>query len=321
MFILVPTWDGISTLSSRHFLDASQCASIANRRFYRQGINWALAGITAHTPGWNGSGPAYYTRPNGTVTLSKLPNTWVTSGAWEKTFRAWQRQQNEAIQDGMQQSVRAKFNDFKIHANADHVLKGAANNLLPVTHSPGEWDMSQIVIPNYGAPGNNYEPYIHAVGDDVGGLGGSIGMIKAYANSRGVPQSPDPVVPATVTSTENFLNAMFDVGDNNEDVMDNVVLKNDELPYPQEDYPGADIQSPALEIFGYNQITATTIGGTTRFGGTNLPCGLIEISNTTMVYDNPEYSGSPLPDKFMLFELDFIPGGHRGYLCEPMTEM
>jgi hypothetical protein len=28
-----------------HYVDLSQIASIVNRRFYRQGINWALSGI------------------------------------------------------------------------------------------------------------------------------------------------------------------------------------------------------------------------------------------------------------------------------------
>ena len=31
---------------------------------------------------------------------------------------------------------------------------------------------------------------------------------------------------------------MFDVGDNNEDVLDNVVGKNEAMPYDQTDYPG-----------------------------------------------------------------------------------
>ena len=32
-------------------LDLSQCASIVNRRFYRQGINWVVAGFRIFKPG------------------------------------------------------------------------------------------------------------------------------------------------------------------------------------------------------------------------------------------------------------------------------
>ena len=33
-----------------HYVDLSQIASLFNRRFYRQGINWALSGIKVRSP-------------------------------------------------------------------------------------------------------------------------------------------------------------------------------------------------------------------------------------------------------------------------------
>jgi hypothetical protein len=338
MFIAVPTWDGITTLSSKHYFDASQAASLANRRFYRQGINWALAGVTAHTPGWNGSGPAFYTRPNGTVTLSKLPNTWVMSNAWEKGMRSWTKMNRNALEESP--SVRPKFLDFKIYANADHHSKGYASNLLPVHHTPGEWEPSKFVVPKTdGTSGvNNFE--VIAVGASFPGGSPATGLnavslIEGYAASRGLPNVTDPNTPddasdANGPTPENWMAALFNEGTTQDDnVLTDMITENNLAPYPFENdgvhtdtmYPGGANQSANLEVFGYSQITATTIGGTTRFSGTNLPCGLIEITNTTLVYDNPEFSGSPLPDKLMIFELDFVPGNHRGYLCEPMTEM
>ena len=151
-----------------NYIDLSQCASLINRRFYRQGINWAVAGFKFLTA----------SSFAGQVSVNKLPNTWVMSNAWEKTFRAWQRQQREALDDGMQESIKAKFNDFKIFADPTHLSAGVGANLLPISvgdhavagiAAPGEWEISQIVIPNFGAPGVNYEPFLTAVGDDVGG--------------------------------------------------------------------------------------------------------------------------------------------------------
>ena len=149
------------------YIDLSQIASIVNRRFYRQGINWAVSGFKVLSSAFQGS-----------ISISKLPNTWVMSNAWEKGFRAWQRQQRDAIDDGDQQSVKAKFNDFKIFMDANHLSDGFASNLLPydgtgAVATPGEWEASQIVIPNFVTVGTNYEPFIQAVGDDVGGAGGS----------------------------------------------------------------------------------------------------------------------------------------------------
>jgi len=295
--------------ASTEFIDLSQIASIVNRRFYRQGINWAVAGFK------------FSSLKGGTVNISKLPNTWVLSNAWEKGFRAWQRQQRDALEDGSQESVRAKYNDFKIFADGDHLSSGVVGNLMPVSIDvggvpsialPGEWDPSQIVIPNYGAPGVNYEPYLIGVGADVPGIGGAVSLVAAYQNSRGVPQSPDPSVPAGITNADNIYRAMFDVGDNNEEVMENVVGKNDELPYLQDPYPGGSGQLVGLEWHDFTQIfntSATTNVGIATAKGGNFPCGLIRLD------------WSPDESANLLIQIDLIPGNHRGYLCEPMTEM
>ena len=304
---LVTPGEGAAT----SFCDLSQIASIVNRRFYRQGLNWAVGGFK------------FITLQPGVVQISKLPNTWTMANAWVKGFKAWQRQQEEALEDGDQESVRARFNDFKVYADSTHaaIAPGTfAGNLLPSDASgniatPGEWEPSQVVIPNFGTPGNNYEPYLTAVGDDVGGLGGSIGLVKAYENSRGVPQSPDPAVPAGVLSNENYWSMLFDVGDNNEDVMDNVVGKNNDLPYVQDNYPGGALQMPGLEwhdsvqIFSPSGVAGTGLG-TQRGKGGNFPCGLIRIDWT------PDATAANL-----IIQIDLIPGNLRGYMAESMMEM
>jgi len=65
------------TSGGRYYIDLSQAASLANRRFYRQGINWAVAGIKV------------ISAKSGTFSVGKLPNSWVLSNSWEKSFRAW----------------------------------------------------------------------------------------------------------------------------------------------------------------------------------------------------------------------------------------
>ena len=70
MFIQVPPVSASS--SATFYLDLSQCASIMNRRFYRQGINWAVSGFKILS-----------NRFEGYIQISKLPNTWVMSNSWE----------------------------------------------------------------------------------------------------------------------------------------------------------------------------------------------------------------------------------------------
>lgn len=286
-------------------IDLSQCASALNRRFYRQGLNWAVAGFSI------------LTTSTGVVTIQKLPNSWSCANAWEKSMRAWLKQQNDAVEDAGAESAVARYRDFKIHADNLHASAGSANNLLPIDISgtevlEGEWEMSTIVIPNFGAPGANYEPFLHMVGNDVGGVGGSKGLIKVYENSRAFPQSPDPVSP-DIGSNENWLQSMFDTGDNFEDVLDNATDRNDNLPYDQDNYPGGDTNMAYLEVLDESYITVSTIGGKTTMRGGNFPCGLVRIRNKSD--DEGGWASTPK----LLVHL--VPGHHRGYLCEPMADM
>ena len=283
-------------------IDLSQCASMLNRRFYRQGLEWAVAGFTMLSA----------TGTTGEVLIRKLPDTWMCDNAYTKAYHAWKRQQDDAVEDAGAESAVARYRDFKIFADLDHHSAGFANNLLPSGFSvgagnTGEWEASTIVIPNYGAPGVNYEPFLSMVGDDVGGAAGSKGLIKGYENSRAYPHSPDPVSP-DIGSTENWFQQMFDVGDNFEDVLDNATDRNDDLPYDQDNYPGANTITPNMQLHDYANITGTTIGGKTSMSGSNFKCGLVRIEHSVTAGSNN-----------LICLLHLVPGNHRGYLAERMT--
>lgn len=303
MTITVSTPSVAAGATGTSFVDLSQLASIVNRRFYRQGLNWAVSGFKLVT------GPGV----TGTIYVKKIQNTWVASGAWEKAMRAWLKQQNDALAN-MSEPEPARFRDFKIFADEDHVTATYAGNLLPQdgalpvagTFLPGEWEESQIVIPNDGAPGVVTEYTLHMHGANTAS---SKALIQGYANSRNTPHSPDPVAPGPLDN--NFYNSMFDVGGDNDDVVNNATDKNDNLPYDRDDYPGEAANGGAMQIHDICQVTATTIGGLTYAKGGNFPCGLVRLDffNT----------GSTSGNVGILIEL--MPGSHRGYLAEPMTEM
>ena len=127
----------------QHTIDLSQCASLLNRRFYRQGINWAVSGFKFVT----------LDTVTGIVAVKKLPSTWVMSNAWEKGFRTWQRMNQDALDET--DSVRPKFLDYKIYADTNHHAAGFAGNLLPGVLEPafvpaiaGEWKSSKMIIPD-----------------------------------------------------------------------------------------------------------------------------------------------------------------------------
>lgn len=314
--------------STLQFIDLSQCASILNRRFYRQGINWAVAGFKlVSTPG------------QGEVIVYKLPNTWVLSNAWTKGFKAWQKMNREALDEA--ESVRPKFLDFKIYADEQHHAAGFAANLLPYQYAPvagpvtaGEWEASKIVVPlttPAGAiqPGQVIDRELIAVGANYPGAGASgfdaVSLIEGYASSRGLPNVLDPNVPADLddaggSTPENWLTAMFNEGTNvDSNVLDDMSTENNIAPYPFENdgvhtdtmYPGGANQNAGLELHDIEKVSATTIGGTTHLKGGNFPCGLIGVFVTNNALETQSYT----------MTIDLIPGNHRGYLCEPMMEM
>jgi len=308
------------------YIDLSQCASLLNRRFYRQGINWAVSGFKI----LSGTGVL------GQVSINKLPNTWILSNSWEKTFRAWSKMNREALSESP--SVKPKFLDFKIYADGDHHSLGYGANLLPHSSATlgaaiqdavaGEWEPSKLVIPKTNGTDDTISHEIIAVGSNYPGTGASgfnaVSLIEGYAASRGLPDILDPNTPddsalANGSTPQNYLSAMFNEGtDQASDVIDDMISENNLAPYPFENdgvhtdtmYPGGANQLSSLEIHDQEFITGSTIGGTTRLKGGNFPCGLIAISTF----------GFKALDRLNI-QVSLVPGSHRGYLCEPMTEM
>ena len=309
------------------FLDFSQFASIINRRFYRQGLNWAAAGFKV----LNVSGI------QGAISISRLPNTWVMNNAWTKGFRTWQKMNNEALAET--ESIRPKFLDFKIYADSTHHGAGYALNLLPLSGSgvvgkPGEWEPSKVVIPTSATGSGTTDFEIIACGANFPGTGAStlnaVSLIEGYAASRGLPNILDPNTPADAddvgpTATpENWLASIFNEGtDQDKEVLEEMISENNVAPYPFENgpdlfggaytdtqYPGGANQLPGLEFHDVEYFTPTTISNTVRLKGGNFPCGLVrfDVSN-----QSPEQGT-------ITILVDMIPGTHRGYLCESMLE-
>lgn len=290
--------------TDNQYIDLSQVASIINRRFYRQGLNWAVAGFKfLSAPGSNAA-----------VSILKLQNTWITSGTWEKSMRHWLRQQNEAVEAAGAQSATAAFRDFKILMDNEHATKFAAAgsnlnlaNKMPAGYLFGDWDASQIVIPNDGAPGvtNEYVLKMYGPSDAT-----AKGMVEGYIRSRSVPQTPDPATPAATESS--WLAEMINVGDSEDSVLVNAQFNNRQLPYAQDEYPGGALNKATAMLHDIEYVGTNTIGGTTRLKGGNFPCGLIKVSATNLS-ETDTYG-------FTLI-VDLVPGHHRGYLAESMVEM
>ncbi len=320
-----------------NYIDLSQCASLINRRFYRQGLNWAVSGfsIGAKT---DGSANA-----EGFVRIYKVPQTWVASNAWEKGFRAWQKMNNQALDEV--ESIRPKFLDFKVYMDSGHHQAGSASNLIPLSEVPidpldatigsyklGEWEYSSYKIPyTDNSPGNIADREIIWTGGNYPGISpvtgaNAISLIEGYAASRGLPDVLDPNAPddaadADGISPENWMSALFNDGTNQDDrVLGDMIDENNLAPYPFENdgtntdtqYPGGANNGGGLEIHYIQPITGTTVGGISQSPGGTFYGGLIKVQTAGALATGP---GS------VLLQVHLVPGPHRGYMCQPMQDV
>lgn len=299
--------------ASQAIVSISHSASRLNRRFYRQGLNWAVKNVSVTT--------LAPTNPTlGSVAyVNTIPHTWTSANSWMKSYSLWKKQQDEALASTESVHTAARFRDFKISMEDGHTV---GTDLSPVNMGPGrvvgpfpthvvtsgpvlasaEWEASQIVIPNDGAPGVTNEYQVHMVGPDTGT---SKGIIQGYADSRDRPHSPDPDAPVISLS---WMQEMFDVGDDSQQVTDNAQFHNNELPYDQDNYPGGDTNLVQLETQGF-QLNQSSIGRNTfNTGPFTAPCGLIRF----------DFSGQAETNELNIICVELVPGKSRGYLTESM---
>lgn len=311
------------------YVDLSQVASLVNRRFYRQGLNWGVSGFKILSAASD---------TVGSVSISKLPNTWVMSNAWHKSFAMWMQMNKEAMEET--ESIRPKFLDFKVFADDIHHAAGFGANLLlnslNAVATAGEWESAKLRIPIGPAqPGVTTNREVIATGASYPGPGFSaldaVSMIEGYASSRALPFITDPNVPDDIEDAdglqpENWMSALFNEGtEQTQEVLLDLITENNQAPYPFENsidpttglpvpdtmYPGGANQLQGLQIHDESLITATTIGGITRLKGGNFPCGLIRFDMQRTAAETGNY----------LIQIEMIPGAHRGYLAESMQDM
>lgn len=304
-------WFHISPGNSTNYLDTSLAASAANRRFYRQGTTWAIAGMSLHT-----------TSATGQVTVSKVPDTWVAKNAHTKAKALWMKSQDQVLAND--ESVAGKYRDFKVYL--DDEMVGA--NIQPVSTLPagdgqiilpvdrrnfpsliGEWEYSTIQLPDTGGSSAPTEITLHMVGDDAGN---SRGIIHGYAESRSRPYRHDPNIP----SESGWMNDVFDVADNLDEIREDLATQNDVPPYRVGDantaaggqdntfYPGGATNMKNTAIHDIQGISTTTVGGKTHINGGMFGCGLIRFDwDITSEYN-------------MFLCVDLVPGEYKGYLTE-----
>jgi len=290
------------------FLDLSQCASLLNRKFLRQGLNWVVSDIEIISD------------VSTQVVIHKLPTTWPMANAWVKSFHLWRDSLDQVLDiDG--HDIEGKYADFKIFYDSTHEAAGVSGNLLPndlvIANADGSYDWEGTIyeVPNDPVVGTTTGYNIHAIGPSVPT---SKGMIAGYAASRRRPQAEEPNI-VDVASPEMWMRELFDVGDNLEEIREDIETLNDQPPYlignqevATEFYPGGSVQGATFQSW-IQDVLITRTGTSLAMDSSGpfiAPCGLLRLQTSF-----------PAPPGVFVMSVSLSAGPVKGFLAEPMQEM
>jgi hypothetical protein len=277
--------------ATEYYFDIAKSLSEMNRKAYRQHGLWEVLAMNLYVGGAEGT-PDEGVATRYTVAVSGAPRTWMTRNALVKAYHLWIKQQREAAK-ASGQSIRPKWEDFKVYLNINHKQTGT---IRPITGHmfggtstvyAGEWVHSQVIYETLSATGNveEHDPFLTILGDSSLN-DNTLGAINQYARSRAILQSPSPDLPAQVADTMYAL-AQGPLGEHDATIIDNMEDSNDEPPYSAQDYIGVNsAEEPLLYAWGSN---ASDKNHKINLNGFSVPNGLLEMQVAADLEDTDIY--------------------------------
>jgi len=296
--------------SGTTYIDLASDLSKVNRRLYKQGKVYAVAGVSiGFVPGI--TFPAAQPTDLSVVSagVATAGDTWVVQNAYVKAKAAWTNQQRRA-RKLIGQSAKPTWEDFKVYLDDAH-RAGTIGSVLAgdgAAVGTGEWDYSKLV---WEADDHSIdEPYLHLIGDNVSTT--DWGLVLGYQQSRATVNATDPELPAEY-STNMYALMASDLDAVADEVAENMEGWNDDPPYDRDDYPGSDTNS---DVPWLQQFAACSVGQPImRIPGFQAECGLVAfgLSGFDNVGDAKSLSGITV-----VFHI--MPGHYQGVLAENMGQ-
>lgn len=225
-----------SPYSDSLYIDTAALLSAQNHKLIRQGHIFKIKNMKIST---KETGDQY------TFKVGVLPRTFAVRNSWVKAKALWDEMNANASMLVGGPSIYPKWHDFKVYFNNAHRLDGEdnADGIAPIDMDGNhigqdEWAYSQFS--DSGSTADNW--YVHMLGDHATQAGSdsnftSVGIVRAYEESRVKPTEVDPVVPANIQLSP--WGRLFGDDDQTNDVVDRLDDDNDMPPYGAH-YLGAD---------------------------------------------------------------------------------
>ena len=297
---------GLSTI------DIMKDLSIVNRKLFRQGY---CVGIESVEFGYTGNPASFDTLR---LTAGTAGDTWSVHNAHVKGHALWNQMNQLVLEDNP--SIAGKWADYKVRLDVEHQSGGT---LAPLDgqgnpYLAGEWIYSTYTMPQHVVNAATGEPLpadittAHLLGDDLGVPGAltSIGLVKAYAESRATVFDNNPNVPAGMS--DSFFNLLTDSGSQEPELSLEIEFQNDDPPYDLLNYPGSVANAPTPID---SEFSLASVGQPTGILSPFVAqCGLIRLNNEAFL------NGAQVTAAAMTVRVTVMAGKYKGIAAIPMGQ-
>lgn len=304
-FVFTPGTDSEASA----YIDIAKALSAVNRRMYRQGLYYYVAGMTIH----NSS--------NLWVSVHTLPDTYMTKNAWIRAYKLWQKMQSRAQLAGGPQTMKGKYRDFKVAMTGDHNFSASESPdygmISPNTIQTDEWAQSRYTTDDPDNAGDmTHSPdqfYCHMVGPHNGSDNNwvSIGAIASYGTTRReIHGSDDDADVGSPNFSNDPFSSLFDAGDSHDEVLADLIAENDEVPYDHDRLIG---EADDEDLIVVAQCATGGVSGSAtvaRSAGFCAPLGLVKI----VTDESPDTGSASIGAIEVNFQI--VPGTYHGVYAE-----
>ena len=282
-------------------IDIAKDLSIVCRKLHRQKMTYTVLGGQV----LESAGSTFY--------FKTAPHTWTTNVAIRRAFNIWRKANREVYKKSDIKSP--KWSDFKLRLDSSH-----STNLTPmmdttegpgndVPYQEGEWNYATLVQPKlidpdndggleYDADADQWDMHIVGTHDGSGPIGTEhsapnlfyqnytrVGVINSWYYSRSTPFVADPNnAPIGNNPGESArvdpLSTLFDVDDDDSEMISIIESENDQAPYDYYNVPGMNDGELQLVAFTDNSQSGGSGADVQIVPGFQAPCGLVRVSSS-----------------------------------------